>query len=711
MKKIGRRATLRVCLLAALAWGSALVAASAETGGTRGTLAIPPVQSAPPLAPSADLAAWKDAATVPLPWDVQHQKPASEESTARIETDGANIYVRFDVKQREALLAQQHTNDVGDGTDDEVWIDLWPNGTSGFYYQFAATSNGTHYQYSSENTAYSPTWTSFGTSYAGGFTVTMKIPIAVMRGSGNRGGWRVQFVRIVRSTGERQIWSYGPAQTNGDDVTYAGTLSGMAQAVASRPKPRVAPYLLSGIGSNRSGLTTSRMGGDFSIPVTATSSVYGTIHPDFSNVEIDQQSISPTAYQRSFSEVRPFFTQGASFYDNFSCDVCPFIAQLYTPSIPTPRDGYAFEGKQGRFSFAGFDAVGTGRNDGATALAYRTPDNHWSFTAQTVAANQPGLTDHTDTTGVSYNDNKHVSAYFDYGTDHGTNVVDGSQAQRYDAGTYMYSNTFGFAVSARKVGRYYEPVDGFVQHADIAGYAVYADKIWLFDKKSWLNSIQLATLEDRYHGHDGALNQTDSTLFFDLLTQSRIDINTTVGASYLRLDSGVFTPISQNGIGLTWHSGTANNPGSVGSHGSSSTPTSVVFNTGRFGPGRVDSWVRSSTMRAGTRGTLALELDDTRGYEDNGMTNVQWLERLGYSYATGTNSSLAVGVRRIIGTPPIVDIRALPSFTSAWNVSFAFHRRTPHDELYFAYGDASQLSTLPQLVLKFIHYFGAEKGT
>ena len=82
--------------------------------------------------------------------------------TARISTDGTSIYVRFDVEQREALMAQQRTNDVGDGTDDEVWVDFWPNGSSGFYYQFAANSNGTRWQYSSENTAYSPTWTSFG---------------------------------------------------------------------------------------------------------------------------------------------------------------------------------------------------------------------------------------------------------------------------------------------------------------------------------------------------------------------------------------------------------------------------------------------------------------------------------------------------------------------------------------------------------------------
>ena len=705
----GRQRVVAVALAASLAGAAAAGPAAAESAPAK-ALAVPTVQAAPPLDPKADLAGWKDAVSVSLPWDVQHQKASSEPTTARIATDGTNIYVRFDVKQREGLLAQQHTNDVGDGTDDEVWIDLWPNGSSGFYYQFAATSNGTHYQYSSENTAYSPTWTSFGHASGDGFTVTMQIPIKVMRGGG-RGGWKAQFVRIVRSTGERQIWSYGSAQTNGDDVTYAGAVDGMAAANASRPKPRVALYGLGGMGSARSGLTTSRMGGDFSLPVTATTSVYGTIHPDFSNVEVDQQTISPTAYQRSFNEVRPFFTQGTNFYDNLDCDACPGISQLYTPAIPTPRDGYAFEGKQGRFSFAAFDAVGTGRNDGAAAVTYRTADNRWRLSAQTVAANLPGLTDHVDSGGISFNDNKHVSGYFDYGSDHGTNVLAGSQAQRYDVGTFLYSNTFGFAASARKLGRYYEPVDGYVQHSDIAGYALYTNKIWLFDKKTFLNSIQFGGFVDRYHAQSGALNQTDNNIWLDVLTQNRIDVNASVGSGYLLLDSGVFTPISQNGIGVTWHSGTANNPGSNGYHGSSSTPTTITYNTGRFGPGRVDAWVRSSTMRAGTRGTLAVEADNTRAYEDSGKTNVQWLERVGYSYATGANSSFAVGVRRIIGTPPVIDIRNLPSYTGAWNVSFAYHKRTPHDELYVAYGDASQLSTLPQLVLKFIHYFGAEKGT
>ncbi|HEY0613333.1 MAG TPA: hypothetical protein VGC96_01785, partial [Candidatus Elarobacter sp.] len=689
MAHVGRRRRVPGTVWFLAAWlASAPHAAAAEGAAAQAhALAIPTVATAPPLDPKADAATWKDAASVTLPWDVPHQKPASEPTTARIMTDGTNLYVRFEAKQREPLMAVQHTNDVGSGTDDVVYIELWPNGANGFTYEFVANSNGTHYQTSTENTAYAPTWTSLGAAFGNDYTVTMQIPLNVMRGNGSSRGWLVQFIRIVRSTGERQVWSYGSAQTNVDDVTYAGTLSGMAPAAVSRAKPRFAVYGLSGMGSSSSGLTTSRMGGDFSIPVTATASVYGTIHPDFSNVEIDQQTISPTAYQRSFNEVRPFFTQGANFYDQFSCSACPFIAQLYTPAIPTPRDGYAFEGKQGQFSFAGFDAVGTGRNDGAAMVGYRTADNRWRFTAQTVAANAPGFTDHVDTGGVSYNDNKHVSAYFDYGTDHGTNVLDRAQAQRYDLGTYLYSNTFGFAGSVRKVGRYYEPVDGFIQHADIAGYALYENKVWLFDKKtSWLNSIQFGTFIDRYHGQTGGLNQTDQNVWIDVLTQSRIDVNLTSGSSYLLLDSGVFTPISQNGAGFTYHSGTYNDPGSNLYHGSSSTPTSISYNTGRFGPGRVDTWFRSSTMRVGARATLSLEVDDTRAYEDNGATNVQWLERAGYNYATGKDSSLAVGVRRVIGTQPVVDARFIPSFTSGWNVSFAYHRRTPHDELYFAYG-------------------------
>jgi len=727
-------------------------------GSTIGRATIPAVTVPPPLDPHLPASAWAAIPGVPLAWDVQRGTAASETTNARVATDGANVYVRFDVHQREPLLAQQHNNNVGDGTDDEVWIDLWPGGNSGFFYQFAATSNGTHFQYSSENTAYAPTWESFGAAAGGGFVVTMRIPLKIMHGHGST--WKMQLVRVVRTTGERQVWSYGAGQTNADDVTFAGTVAGLAMPAGARPQPRLGAYSLGQLGSPESGLSTSRVGADFSLPITATDSFYGTVHPDFSNVEVDQSTISPTAFQRYYQEVRPFFTQGANFYDNFSCDACPGISQLYTPSIPTPRDGYAFEGKNGLFTTAAFDAVGVGRIDTGTSLVYSTPDNHEQVTLQRITddCSLPGTSDcpysaalvhdDTDTAGVSYSDGKHYTGYFNYGSESGSNVAAGDQAQRYDGGFYAYTTTFGIAGSIRKVGYSYDPADGFVQHPDIAGYALYTAKIWQFDAHSVLNSIGISGYGDRYHNASGALDQTDNQLLLDVLTRSRWDVQGSVGSSYLLENncvsgSGdqipvtpfnqtqyaycqVFTPITQQGIGIVYHSGTANSPGNFPSHGSSSTPTSITFNEGRFGPGELYSWQRVTTMRAGLRGTISLEADTTTQFLDAGGVNRQWLERGSFNEAIDANTSLSIGARRIIGTAPLVYAAApqscttvittpppgvIPRCTGAWNLSFAFHRRTPHDEVYFAYGDASQLSTYPAFILKFIHYVGAEKGT
>jgi len=732
---------------ASLALGLALAvcgAAGAQTTATPGSLLVPKA-GAPALDPTASQATWSSAASVTLPWDASDQRPASEPTTAYVETDGKFIYVRFDVKQREALLAQQHTNNVGDGTDDEVWIDLWPTGNNGFFYQFAATSNGTHFQYSSENSIYEPNWDSYGAVYNGGFTITMKIPIEVMRGVGS-GSWKAQLVRVIRSTGEHQVWAYDKTETSQgvDDVRFAGLMSGVI-AASSRAQPRVGLYSLGELGSPYSRLSTSRIGADISIPITSTASFYSTLHPDFSNVEVDQQTIAPTAFQRFFTEVRPFFTQGSGYYNNFDCDACPGISELYTPGIPTPREGYAFEGKQGPFSLAAFDALGVGRSDAAQVFAAHTRNNFWRLNVQRVAADcnlsltsgcqngQPAVHDDNVLSQIQFDDGKHVDAYLDYGTDSGSNVRVGNQAQRYDVGTFLFTNTFGVAFSARKVGLYYNPADGLVQHPDIAGYAAYVAKIWLFSNKSALNSVGISGYADRYHDHTGALDQTDNNILIDVLTKNRIDAQVSLGSGYLLQNFGcsgvtcVFAPISQNGVGLTWHSGTVNAPGNFPNHGNSSTPTTITYNTGRFGPGRLDSWTRSSTMRVGNRASLLLEVDDTRQYLDSGGANIQWLERLGLNYASGPNSSLSIGIRRIIGTPPLVFAAAPVSCTTvytapppgaitapctgAWNLSFAYHRQSLHDELYFAYGDASLLSTTPSFILKLIHYFGAAKGT
>jgi hypothetical protein len=697
---------------AALALACALAVTTGAANAMSGYPHVDVPKFAPSLDPAAEPATWSQAAGAKLTWDVVHGRAISEPTNAWIATDGKALYVRFDAAQREPVAAAQHTNDVGQGTDDGVWIDLWPTGAGGYMYQFQSTPNGTHYQSSSENTSYSPSWESHGVERNGGYTVTMKIPLDVIRGANASHPWNVQFVRFVHATGEQQVWSYDSAQTNPDDFARAGSMTMPSIDVAApRPKPRMASYVLGEAASKTIGGSTSRIGADLSIPITPTASFYATFHPDYSNVELDQQSISPTVFARYYSEVRPFFTQGANFYNQFNCDACPAIQELYTPAIPTPADGYAIEGKQGPFSLATFDAIGDGRTDIASAIGYTSPDQRWNFSTQRVAVNTSSLNDDVETTGVSYYDLKHISAYFNYGSDSGTNVLVPDQAQRYDFGGGWANQTFGFFGSTRKLGEYYDPVDGFVSHPGIAGYALYSAKIWDFDANSKIDTIGVAGFMDRYQGPQYGSAQSDNQLILDVLTKNAWDLQLFTGSDYWRFGT-LLEPISQNGgFQLTYHSGlTTNNPGNFPNHGSSATPTLISYSTGNYGTGRLDTWYRSTTMRVGSRGSLTLAMDDTAQYFPTGSNNIQWFESLSYAYQIGRNSSFAVGLRDVIGDPPVPNGGG-DCIGRCSNVSIAYHLRTRHAEFYLAYGNPNTLTTVPQAIFKIIFYAGAEKGT
>jgi hypothetical protein len=664
----------------------------------RGTLVIPQTATPPAIDGTLTDPVWKSAAVARLDYDLRAHQPATEETTAYLIADATYLYVGVRARQSTPVRATQHTNDVGLDTNDEFQIDLWPNGTRGFRYKFTSTPIGTHYEFSTENNSFEPTWSSVGRVVPGGFEITMRIPFAVMHDTGS-GSWQVQMIRYVVDTGTPMVWSFGPTQSDFNDVNYSGFADGLPHLAALRQKPRVGVYGLGEVASKADGGSTSRVGADLSVPLFAGTSFVGTIHPDFSDVEVDQQTIAPTAFVRVFNEVRPFFTQGANFYDypNGQCIACNGMLEFYTPNVPTPRDGYAVEGQRGLFSYAALDAVGAlGRNDSALSADYTTLDQKSAISFERTMVSLPGLRD--DITGfkISEDDLKHFTEYVRYADDSGTNVLDGTQAQRYEAGVEYYTPTANVGAVVRKVGAYFDPVDGIIQHPDIAGYDINAFKAIKYSPKAPIIEVDLSGNIDRYHARDGALDQSDSSATVTFSTRTLFGLGFTTGSSYLLLGPGDFSPITQSGMQLVYD-------------GNSNTPTSVLFQTGRFGPGRLDSWLRSTTMRFGPRGLLSFELDDTDQFADSRQRYTQWLERASFGYQASSLQSFAIGVRRVIGTAP--QLAVIAPFQSAWNVSAALHRRFAGGELYAAYGDASAFSTAPQFIIKIIKYIGADKGT
>jgi hypothetical protein len=655
------------------------------------TITAPRVTSPPPIDGSIDHTAWRAAAHVVLSWNVDFRRSASDTTDAYVLADASYLYIAFAAHQSAPVLATQRTTGKAVDSDDWVAAFLWPGGVNGFQYMFKCNALGVCYQTSSENADFAPLWQAAGRITADGYVVTMRVPLGVMRGDG-QDRWRLQLARQNNRIGDGTfVWANAPGMDAEDQAIYAGYLDGMhGLGAPPRPHPRLGLYGLGAIGSAGAGGNTSRAGADFAIPVTRSGSIVGTIHPDYSNVELDQQTIAPTEFRREFLEVRPFFTQGASFYNKFDAINDPGNIMLYTPAVATPSDGLAFEGTQGNFGLAGFEATSPSRTDAAQTASWSSADNMYSATVQRVTRNEPGLVDRATAGYVRVDNQRDTFAYAEFGSDAGTDVLDPSQADWSEFGAARHGRAYFLGAALRKIGEYYNPLDGFVAHPDIAGWAGTGEQDVLPPAGPIL-SVSLVSSIDRYHNVRGALDQADQNIALGVQTRSQFSFFGSSGSDFLLLPTGRGALFDQNGV-------------TIGYRDQSTTPTSVSYDAGRFGDGYLRSWSRSAAFQTGARGSVVLEADDTALAADDGTTQKQWLERAAFSYQVGPQTSLAFGVRRIIGV-------AEGQFVDASNVSAALHDRVGADDLYLVYGDANALATPPRLLLKWVHYFGAEKGT
>jgi len=642
-------------------------------------------------------AGWAGASASTLDWDFTHGRPAPEKTSVRVMIDDRYLYVRFEAEQHEPIVATQTVDDVGQGSDDDVHISLWPAGANGFEYQFDANPRGTHYQSSTENTTYAPTWTSVGRVRPGGYNVTMRLPLNALRGDGHA-TWAAQFTRLVKSAGETDEWSHATGQNSTDTFAFAGRLDGLGAAVkAARTTPRIGLYGLAEAGTPATGGSTSRTGADVSLPLTQSSSLVATIHPDFSNVEIDQQTIAPTAFRRQYTEVRPFFAQGANFYDYSNCYGCPGALELYTPAIPTPRSGYQLEGKQGLFTLGALDAVGDARVDDAESIAYANRDHTLVSNYTRVSSAQSTLHDLVDYGFLGYTDHKRWAAYLEGGVERGSLVTDVRKSQRFNGGIAYNTKDDFWSVSAEEVGPQFSPVDGFVAVNDIGGYSAQGSHTFRWSSGA-IESLAPSFYVERYAGSDGfGTNLFDASLGLSLFLRDKLSVGANVGSSFYRLPGDpVLHADNQQGLRIDYKYQTA-------------AQSTLLWNTGRFGDGTLDAWQRQLGFRVWRRATVSLLAYDTDWRGDGGARQKQWLDRASVSFDLGPRASLVAGVRTIIGTAPPFPFAQ--TYAKMTNLSFGLSTRRAHDDFYLVYGDASAVVTRPALTLKLVHYIGAEKGT
>ncbi|HEV3089665.1 MAG TPA: hypothetical protein VGX96_20855, partial [Candidatus Elarobacter sp.] len=291
-----------------------------------------------PLDPSLSDPAWQ-IGRIPSDgmWNVTTRTPAGLGTSIYLLYDDRNVYAGFHAEQPGiAIVAGQTAHNVGFGIDDFVGVAIDTSGAGNAVYLFETTPGGVRYQQASENARYNPRWQSAARIDGTAWNAVLIVPLNVMRlPGGAHKSWRFNFVRNVAARGEHLTWAYdglmldGPVGSSWPSTTDARywprfTFDGItASGAASRPRPHAEIYALGSAGTDRmqfeQGNGTFRpqnvraTGADVTVPLTSTINFVGTVNPDFSNVEVDQQTIVPQEFARQLTEYRPFFAQGASF--------------------------------------------------------------------------------------------------------------------------------------------------------------------------------------------------------------------------------------------------------------------------------------------------------------------------------------------------------------------------------------------------------------
>jgi hypothetical protein len=704
-----------VLTCAMIAFATTAIAAAADPP----TLAAPALP-APALSGTID-ASWANAATLSLDNDFTYRRAATEPTQVHVTQDGSALYVAFEVTQSGSITANQHSNGSSVLSDDYVGVYLAPQGIQGYQYGFFANPVGTRYQTSSENSSYTPQWKTGAKGTAHGYIVTMRIPLGIIRSGGSH-RWRAQFVRFTVATNSLEVWAYSPIATSATDPTFIGILSGIgvapagSQTASTRNQARMQVYGLGEGTTAANGGNTSRIGADLSAPITPTASLVASLHPDFSNVESDQQTIAPTAFARQFVEVRPFFTQLSSFFNSHSsCINCP--TTLYTPAIPTFAQGYGAEGTQGRVNFGAFDASEDGRSDQAETAnyAYEDPAQQYGVDLQRVNVDAPGLLDTTTTLNGGYLDQRnHLLVYTNNGVESGTLVTDPSLGTYHDLGAGYATATTTLIGGFQRIGAQFAPVDGFTQQSDILGYQIFGNQTINFSPKFVLHDIVVSNYFGRYNNHLGELSQTDEDPQVNFDFRDLMTVHVYTAAAGVRTFENQFLPFSGNGA-------------LVGYRFNTNTPSYVSFSGGPYNHGNLVAWTYLTTLPITRVVHLTLETDEDKyltSFLGEQNTN-QWLERAALDFQINKDTQFDLGLRRIIGGNLPNSFQALTyggsacainpelpgCFVNASNVSVAFHFLASRNEFYVVYGDPNNLSTEPAVFFKWIRYVGAEKGT
>jgi hypothetical protein len=299
-----------------------------------------------------DEQAWNDATPIALTheWFPGDNVPAAVATTALVTFDDEKLYVAFRASDPHPELIRARYNERDGATaDDNVGFLIDPFNDERRAYQFRINPLGVQADAinsdveDTEDFSWDAIWDSAGRITSEGYEVEVAIPLQQLR---------------LPSGSEPHTWGFAAMRDWPRDVRHRfrsvvtdpnrsclicqfDDLSGFVTTRTGR-NVEVTPTLTGTTGDGDSDVEAGVSG---RWAITSGTSLQATLNPDFSQVEADAAELDVnTRFALSFPEKRPFFLEGADFFETQ-------LPLVFTRTIADPLAGLKLTGKSGPNTF------------------------------------------------------------------------------------------------------------------------------------------------------------------------------------------------------------------------------------------------------------------------------------------------------------------------------------------------------------------------
>ena len=297
-----------------------------------------------------DEPAWLEATPIPLSWEwfPGDNIPAAVKTEALVTWSDETLYVAFRAfdPNPERIRARYAERDAA-LTDDTVGFLIDPFNDDRRAYQFRINPLGVQGDAinsdveGTEDFLWDGIWESAGRLTADGYVVEVAIPLQQLRiptGSAPQ-TWGFMAQRDWPRDVRHRFRSVVTDQNRNCLICQLADVRGFGGGTRGR-QLELTPTLTAATGEGLDLGVSGRWA------VTSGSSLAATLNPDFSQVEADAEQLDVnTRFALSFPEKRPFFLEGADFFETQ-------LPLVYTRSIGDPLGGFKFTGKTDADTYA-----------------------------------------------------------------------------------------------------------------------------------------------------------------------------------------------------------------------------------------------------------------------------------------------------------------------------------------------------------------------